>query len=352
MVLFLKRHISIYRNKAKLNEENQLLFIERLYRLLQDGYPLVQALKAIEWNEELISSARLMKAELMNGKYIDEAFQAAKFHHTVVSYMYFVRFNHDLTASLEKALHMFKQRVENKKKFTRIIRYPFILSVIFIILLFFLKRNILPSFIELFQHSQDSSSTVLLSIMVIDVFVTCFIVICLITFILILGWKFYLQKLPIEDQMVWFKKMPFYRLFVRMQTSYYFTTHISMFLQTGMSMKVILQQMAEQDKLPIVAYYAKLMQRQLENGFQLGPLLMTFYFIEPQIAYIFDQQNNRDVLEKDLRAYADYMLDHLERKTKKGMMLIQPIFFIILASFIVFIYLALMWPMFQLIQTV
>src|SRR5699024_12191397 len=102
-----------------------------------------------------------------------EAFQAAKFHHTVVSYMYFVRFNHDLTASLEKALHMFKQRVENKKKFTRIIRYPFILSVIFIILLFFLKRNILPSFIELFQHSQDSSSTVLLSIMVIDVVVTC-----------------------------------------------------------------------------------------------------------------------------------------------------------------------------------
>lgn len=352
MDLLRKKFITNQRKAKELTEEKQLLFMTRLYRLLIDGYSLVQALRVIEWNESLIPTSRIVKDELMKGNYIDEAFQEAHFHHTIVAYLYFVRFNHDLTTSLDKAIHMFTTRVENRKKFSRIIRYPIFLTVIFIILLFFLKNNILPSFIDLFQYSQDSSSTILISITIIDLFITSSIVISLLILFGVIGWKFYLRKLPIEVQMKHYKMLPFYRSFIRMQTSYYFTAHISMFLQTGMSMKEILQQMVRQQKLPIIAYYAKRMQMQLQNGFQLGHLINSFYFIESQIAHIFDQHQNNDSLEQDLRAYADFVIENMERKVSRAMMIIQPVFFIILASFIVFIYLALMWPMFQIIQAV
>lgn len=346
------KHMMIYRKSKLLTDEDQLLFLQRLHRLLLDGYSLMDALKVIEWTEKFIEPAQIIKAEIMHGKYIDEAFQAANFHQTIVAYLYFVRFNHDFTISIKKALRIFEQQVSNRKKLTQVVRYPVILSIIFIVLLFVLKTSILPSFNELFQYNQGSSSSIMITMTVINMLVTIFIIVVVLAIVGFTSWKFHLRKLPIEDQIQYYKRIPLFRSFLRMQTSYYFTTHISMFLETGMSMKMILEQMSSQDKLPLIAFYANLMNNQLQNGFQLGHLIDNFYFIEKQIAYIFDQQQNNDTLEQDLRAYGEYVIDNLEHKTKKGMMLIQPIFFVVLACFIVFIYLALMWPMFQLIQTV
>lgn len=341
-----------FHKKHQLNDEQQLLFLQRLHRLLMDGYSLTRALKVLNWNKSFIQSTKIITEHLTQGKYIDEAFNQANFHHTIVAYLYFVRFNHDLTTSLNKAIHMFSQRVENRKKFIRIIRYPLVLSFIFIILLFFLKGTILPSFLKLFQHSQESSNTIVLAITFIDILVGLVLIMICIILVSFFGWKFYLKKLPIEEQITYFIKIPIYRSFIRLQTSYYFTTHISMFLKTGMSMQTILRQMTLQNKLPLISYYASLMEQQLQNGFQLDHLIINFYFIEPQIAYIFEQQQNNDMLEYDLRAYADYVVQYMEDQIKKILTLIQPVFFCILASFIVFIYLALMWPMFQIIQTV
>lgn len=352
MVSSLKKRIKNFRNRNQLTNEQQLLFMEQLLRLLMDGYSIIQALKVLEWNKVFIESTEAIADNLTAGKYIDQAFEQANFHHTIIAYLYFVRFNHDLTTSLTKAIHMFKTQVENHKKFANIIRYPLILSFIFIILIFFLKGTILPSFLDLFQHSSNSSSSILLTITIIDVFVTFFIILCFVILTGFIGWKFFLKKLPIEDQIMYYSKIPIYRSLLRMQTSYFFTTHISMFLKTGLSMKSILKQMTSQEKLPIIAYYATLMEFQLKNGFQLGPLIENFDFIDPQIAYIFEQQQNHDRLEQDLHAYSNYVIENMEYQIKKGLALIQPIFFCILASFIIFIYLALMWPMFQIIQTV
>lgn len=352
MALLVKKRIMNFRKNKLLNDDQQLLFLQRLHRLLNDGYSLTRALKILEWNQSFIQSTEVITKHLTEGKYIDEAFDQAKFHHTIIAYLYFVRFNHDLITSLNKAIYMFSQRVENRKKFIRIIRYPLVLSFIFIILLLFLKGTILPSFLELFQHSQESSNTIVLAITFIDILVSLILLLIIVILTSFFVWRLYLRKLPIEDQMTYVKKIPIYRSFVRMQTSYYFTTHISMFLKTGMSMQTILKQMTSQRKLPLIAYYASLMEHQLQNGFPLDPLIMNFDFIEPQIAYIFEQQQNNDMLEHDLQAYADYVIQHMEDQMKKTLTLIQPIFFCILASFIIFIYLALMWPMFQIIQTV
>src|SRR5699024_12420105 len=113
------------------------------------------------------------------------------------------------------------------------------------------------------------------------------------------------------------------------------TTHISMFLKTGMSMQTILKQMTSQRKLPLIADYASLMEQQLQNGFPLDHLIMNFYFIEPQIAYIFEQQQNNDMLEHDLQAYAEYDIKHIQDKMKNTLTIIQPIFFCILRSHII-----------------
>lgn len=329
----------------------QLLFLKRLHRLLLSGYALIEALEVMKWDKRLANSAERIIIRLKEGFPIDQAFEKENFHDTIIAYLYFVRINSNLTASLEKCIIMFEQRITYIKKFTRVIRYPIFLFTIFIFLLIFLKQSVLPSFITLFQSSTESTQIIILFTMLIDILSSIFIVLIGLVLILSVFWYFYKQHVDIKYQIAIYKKIPLYRSFLTMQTSYYFATHLSMFLKAGMPMKEILENISKQNKLPILAYYGQLMIEQLKNGVYIDALLKKLPLFENQLGNIFQKNNNIEALEQDLSAFAQFISETLERKIMQMITMIQPVFFFILASFIILIYLTLMWPMFQLIQT-
>lgn len=352
MVSFLKKYIMIRTIEPKLKETTQLHFLKRLHRLLKNGYSLLAALEVVKWDKEMNPTASIMMDVLKKGYPLDEAFQEAHFHKTIVAYLYFVRINGNLLSSLEKCLIMFEHRITYIKKFTQVIRYPIVLSFTFIILLIFLKQSVLPSFLELFQSSTDSSKTVLYSMIIID-FVSTLFVICLVLCIVgTVFWHVYKRNVSVERIIAFYAKIPFVRSFIKLQTSYYFATHMSMFLKAGLSIKDTLTNMSKQEKLPIVAYYTTLMTEKFSNGFYIDHLLRNLPFIERQLASLFQKNNNAESLAKDLATYADFLAEDMERKIMRIITLIQPVFFVMLACFIILVYMTLMWPMFQLIQTV
>src|SRR5690625_5172961 len=116
----------------------------------------------------MMGTAAQMITLLKNGETIDQAFEKAAFHHTITAYLYFVRANGDLQTSIDKCIEMYEHRLKYMKKFQQIARYPLILLVIFSVLLYFIKKLVLPSFVDLFQSSSEASSTVTLSIMIIE----------------------------------------------------------------------------------------------------------------------------------------------------------------------------------------
>lgn len=340
-----------YKSNNKFDEDAQLMFLKRLHRLIENGYPLIEALEVMKWDQNLIEKSEQLMESLKEGYLIDAAFEKAGFHPTIVAYLYFIRINGDVMVSLAKCIDMFEHRITYIKKFKNVIRYPIILFFIFIFLLIFLKRTILPSFNELFQ-SAGSDSTVFYSILFLDIVSTIFFIIVIGIAVCLLFWHFYKRTMPIERQIILYEKIPIYRTFLKMQTSYYFATHFSMFLKTGMPLKDVLTHISGQEKMPILSHYANLMMMQLQNGIYIDNLLPNLFFIEPQIAVIFQKNNNTAALEKDLSMFADFLAENLERKVLRIITLIQPVFFVMLACFIIFIYFTLMWPMFQLIQTV
>lgn len=350
MVSFLSRHIGIHKRKT-LAKDIQLRFLRRLSRLLANGYPLIEALEMVKWDDQLLKTATKVIHALKVGNSIDQAFEQVGFHRTIVAYLYFIKANGNLQESLDKCIEMYEHRLKYMKKFQQIVRYPLILLIIFSILLYFIKRLVLPSFIDLFQNSSDAASTVIVSIMIID-FLEKFLFIAAILFLpAVFLWQFNKRKVSIDKQMKIYNAVPVYRKFLKLQTSFLFATHISTLLKTGMPIKEILQHMSRQKKLPIIGYYSSLMIDELSKGFPLASLLTQFNFFEKHIATIFQKNADMQQLEKDLTIYAELLTEELHRKTMKSITLIQPIFFMIVASFIIFIYLTLMWPMFQLIQT-
>lgn len=348
---FLKKYTKTRRNKL-LPQELQLRFLKRLVRLLENGYSLLEALEIIKWDKQLIPTALIVKNAFQDGKTIDEAFEVARFHKTIIAYLFFVRENGDLITSIKKCIAMYEHRLTYIQKFKQITRYPLILLFFFAILLYFIKQSVLPSFESLFHVNNDASAIVHLLLLVMDYLTLLLMLLSIILLGLCIFWFFYKRKIKIENQIKIYNYIPIYRKFLRLHTSFLFATHLSSLLKTGISMKKILTMMSSQQKLPIVSYYTYLMKKEVTNGLELSPLLAQLPLFEKQLSSIFQKSNDIDALEKDLSLYADLLMEEIERKVMKVITYIQPIFFVILACFIVFIYVTLMWPMFQLIKTI
>lgn len=350
MVLFLRKRLITRRNI--LPKEIQLRFLKRLNRLIVNGYPLLKALEMLKWDKALLPVATQLTDSLKNGVTIDLAFEKARFHHTITSYLYFVRANGDLKGSIERCIEMFEQRMNYTKKFQQIARYPLILFIVFSFLLYFIKQSVLPSFLEMFQTSSSASSTILVTIFIIDFSMTLAIVFVTTAIIAIPFWLVIKKRIPIEQQIKIYQSIPIYRSYIKTQTSYFFAVHFSSLLKTGMSFKEILHHMANQHKLPIITYYASLIREELSRGLHITYLLSQFTLLEEQLASIFQKNVDVNALEKDLSVYGDVLMEDIEEKLIKSITLLQPVFFIVLAVLIVFIYVTLMWPMFELINTI
>lgn len=340
------------RYRSTIHSKRQLRFLKRLYQLLTNGYPLIDALNMMIYDKDLKEQAELIKTNLISGKPIDESFRRAQFHSTITSYLYFVRMNGDLHASLKKCIAMFEQRVKNFEKLFRVMRYPAILLTIFIVLLIVIKQTILPTFLDLFETHHDTSSIIIHFILFIDFLSSLFIISVIFTIVFIFIWNKIKLKIPIEKRLQLYQRIPVFRSFVTAQTTFFFATHMSMLLKTGMSIKNILKKMSTQNTLPIISYYSSLMTEELKNGNHYLMLLRQLPFIEKQFADLFQKDSNKDQLERDLSAYSQMIAEKIEHNVMKMLAIIQPTFFIILGCFIIFIYGTLMWPMLELIKSV
>ncbi|MGM8365120.1 competence type IV pilus assembly protein ComGB [Virgibacillus sp. W0181] len=341
-----------WRNRRKLDNNVQLQILRRLARLLKNGYTLIEALETMTWENQLVAPIKIIIRSLKEGSTIDEAFETAKFHPVIISHLYFVRLNGDLQKSIDNCIEIFATRMQQMKKFRQIMHYPLFLLIIFCILLLFIKNSILPSFIDLVQSSSDASRSVILSIQLINLLGTTMIILTILTVITSVIWYFAKNKLLIENQIKIYNMIPIYRTMIRLQTSYHFATHMSILFRTGLTIKEVLNQMKLQKKLPIVAHYSFLIKNYLSKGFHVSDFLTQLSMLDHQLATILQNNSNIETLQRDLDTYSELLLEQLKEKMIKIITLIQPLFFIVIAVFIVFIYAILMWPMFQLINTI
>src|SRR5690625_5927579 len=78
-VLLLKKRLLNFITKRVVNEQDQLYFLQRMERLLTNGYSLIETLEVIAWDRKLKQFAIKMKRTLQKGKPIDVAFEQLLF---------------------------------------------------------------------------------------------------------------------------------------------------------------------------------------------------------------------------------------------------------------------------------
>lgn len=339
-------------NKPKmLSEDIQLRFLKRLDRFTANGYPLQDALEAIGWDKELSDIATEFVHSLKRGERLDNVFESTGFHPSICSFLHFTHANSNLREAISKCIELLEQHFKNTKKFKTLIRYPIVLMIIFSIILFFINHEVLPAFQSLFQTSTQAFATVTILKWILDCFQFLFLLITISLLICLIIWKQMTKRISIEDQLKILKHIPMFRYYLRIQTSFQFATHFTSLLKAGLTLKEILHELANQQRLPIISYYSILLRNNLERGFHVSSLLAELTFIENQLAAIFQKNATIQVLEKDLSLYSDILLEEMQRIIIQAITFVQPVFYIAIGIFVIFIYLCLMWPMFQMMNT-
>lgn len=337
--------------KKKLPEEIQLRFLRRMNRFLKNGYSLQDALEAAAWDKDLKKISSYFLERLTQGAQLDIIFEESGFHPSITAFIYFVNANANLSDALEKCTNMMEHRFEQSKKFKTTIRYPLLLLFVFTMILLFINQQILPAFEPLLRGSPEALAIVVLLKGILDFFELAAVTSCILFLILSFAWRIGKQKIPVEDQLRIFRRIPIYKSYLKIQTSFQFAAHFSSLLTAGLTLKEILHEITKQTRLPVLSYYAQLLTDNLAHGYHISYSLDELPFIESQLAAIFQKDTNKAMLEKDLSLYSDLLLEEMQRLIVQTIYFIQPVFYLVLGLFIIFIYLSLMWPMFQLINT-
>ncbi|WP_093217064.1 competence type IV pilus assembly protein ComGB [Sediminibacillus albus] len=336
----------------KLKSGDQLLFLKRLGRLITSGYPLMEALAMIGWDPRLSDTAAEISDSLYHGQPIDRAFEKARFSQNITSYLYFARSNGDLESTINLCSEMIERQLSQLHQFQKTIRYPLLLIGLFTVLLYFVKNSVYPAFIQIITSSGEAPVITSLSILIIDILFNSMIVFFLGCLIAIPVWLAARQHIPIDRQIKWCSRVPVISSYLRLKTTFLFALHLGSLLKTSIPIKDAFQILNHQQRLPILSFYAGRIASNLENGRHITGILPSLILFEQELTGIFQKNINAKELERDLHIYADFLTDRMQEKINKVIALIQPIVFCLLAGLIIFVYLSIMLPMFQLIKTI
>jgi len=337
------------KNKKELSLTLQIQFLKRLHQLLDNGYPLIHSLRLIQLEKKFKVVSSTLEELLINGTTLGSAFKKLHFHTLISSFLTTVETTGYLKNNLLTCIRIGEQQLTYTQKIKRVIRYPIILLVFFIILFSLINYFVLPSF-ESMITSDDSAFSMYIVMNIIKSIGLILATIISILYFLYLFKNRINQTFTIEQRINHLKKIPLINYLMTLHTTFLFSTQLSTLLKSGLTLKNTLAHLAKQSQMPIISHYSKLLIQDYRKGGDAVHLLHHFPLIDQQLALLFQNQTNMKDLAKDLAVYNQILFDEFEHSIMKIIQMIQPIFFSLLAIFIILMYISILWPMFDLIN--
>jgi competence protein ComGB len=145
-------------------------------------------------------------------------------------------------------------------------------------------------------------------------------------------------------------KIPFVSAYFRLYFTHYFSIQLSYLLGGGLSVNESLSLFVKNDQQLFYSELGREMKKELRMGEKLEDIVRQYPFFERELSMIIHHGQKNGKLDTELAFYSHYCLQRLEEKTEKSMKIIQPALFAVIGLMIVSMYLAVLLPMFQLLN--
>ncbi|WP_102274580.1 competence type IV pilus assembly protein ComGB [Cytobacillus massiliigabonensis] len=333
--------------------QEQCLFLKRIGELLARGYPLSEAIESLLFqlpNKKKLELSQCL-ADLREGYPFYQVLAKLRFNHHLIGYVYFAEQHGGLANAFQDGSEMMLKRDSDLEKLKKLLVYPLFLIFITAVLFIFVERIILPRFSSLFISMSLKPNFFTQAVSIFGEMMP-YLMMCLFLLFLLLLFYYYCRFRHFSQikQKKILVSIPVLGVFFKLFYTHYFSVQISYLIAGGLSVHEALSLFENNDKQPLYKELGEELKDGLRKGDRLEDILIRYPFFESELAHIIRHGQKNGKLDQELFFFSRYCLNLLEERTEKTLKTVQPCLYVFIGLLIVSMYLAVLLPMFHLLE--
>lgn len=339
-------------NKLKMYEDD---FLMRLSEMTQNGFTQYEAISFLfsQYDEVKRGTKDAVLEALRQGQSLSHCLKLLNYSNHIVMQVHFSESFGNVNETLKHCYDYNISKRQLKQQFIKTIQYPLVLILIFIALIITVNHTVLPQFKSMYQSMGVELSQELIILTNILYMLPQLIIYCLglLTFIIIF-YYFVFKKSNIKTQLSIIKGIPLINQLHRLLLTYRISSDLSFFLSNGVMMKNVITILEGQNKDATLSYIASTINQSLMKGETLPDAVAGMQLFEKSMIQFMQHGEKNSKLDRELDYYSQYVFKKFELKIFKLIKSIQPIIFMILGLLIVAMYLVIILPMLQMMESI
>jgi competence protein ComGB len=341
------------KHKWTLNE--QANFLKQVGELLSRGYPIAEAIVSIslplpEYRKEELKNCL---SELKKGLPFHDVLDSLGFNKDLVGYVYFAEQHGSFAEALQEGSSLTLQKDRDIKKLFKLLQYPFILLSITGFLFIFVEHTLLPRFTDLFKSLGLKENFFSKVIYAFDYyFPTVIETLLAIVFLAAIYYFLAFRKFSILRQRAILVRIPIIGRILKLLFNHYFSIQLSFLLSGGISISEALLLFEQNQRQLFYSQLAKEIKLKLVGGGKLESILASFSIFEAELPMVVKHGQENGRLEQELLFFSKRCVANMEAIIEKSFKMLQPILYLFIGFLIVSMYLAILLPMFHLLDAI
>jgi competence protein ComGB len=339
------------RHKWSVNE--QASFLKRTGELLARGYPIAEAIESIalqlpsKRKEELYGCL----VELKKGLPFHDVLNNLGFNKDLIGYVYFAEQHGSFAEALLEGSGLALLKDRDVKKLLKLLQYPMLLIFITGILFVFVENTLLPRFTSLFASLGLEANFFTKVIYAFDQYFPIVIGSVLGNLLIAAIYYFLMfRKLSALQQRAQLVRIPIVGRILKLLFTHYFSIQLSFLLSGGISVSEALLLFEKNQRQPFYSQLAEEIKCKLVTGEKLETILAAFSFFEKEFPMIVKHGQENGKLEQELLFFSKHCVTNMEEMIERSFKTIQPILYLFIGFLVVSMYLAILLPMFHLLD--
>lgn len=326
------------------------VFLLKLAELLQEGYTFTEAVSILmpHYTTNLQQAQHIFEQGLQAGEPVHEILLQLGIEANHLLLIELASYHSDIEHVLQTSAKQMALRIELERQTRKKMMYPIFLFVGLFVSLLLFRQYFLPNMTTLFaarnEQQQLWSSALFLKLPDILLVITA-----ITALVLFFGRKWLMKQSP-KMQLQVLQTIPFVKQ--RYATAHTLTLAyiLSGFLSSGVSLQTALDHVEQQRKSPLLSYIAVQLKALVLQGTALSSAVIQLpYFRQDFTTYITHGEHHGQIAV-ELQLYARILEQQQRERQQLFLSMIQPIIFAVVAICIVGAYLAILLPMYEMIN--
>lgn len=339
------------RHKWSINE--QASFLKRTGELLARGYPISEAIEslAIQLPENRKEDLNGCLVDLKQGHSFHDVLDKLGFDKDLIGYVYFAEQHGSFAEALLEGSGLALLKDRDVRKLIKLLQYPILLIMITGFLFIFVKNTLLPRFTVLFKSMGLEENFFTKVIYGFNQYFPLMIY-SLLFLLFSTGMYYFLifRKLSILKQRSQLVRIPIIGKVLKLLFTHYFSIQLSFLLSGGISVSEALLLFERNLRQPFYSALGKEIKSKLITGEKLDKILANLSFFEKEFPIIVKHGQENGKLEQELQFFSQLCVDRVEELIEKSLKALQPILYLFIGFLVVSMYLAILLPMFHLMD--